>query len=483
MRVARTDDEARLGRRRPAAEAQRVGRGAIAGCARAARTSARSSSSTRAPSRRQPERQRGVRGREDGERRVDDDGRVIHAVEHLAHAVGDRDEVSSARGPGRAATTTMTARHRAPMTHPERGGRAARAASCPWLQRRGARMPRPAAIATSARRAGLLFTRAAPSVNLRWRQSPGSRCPCDALAADHERCSQCAKSSTSHSRTCRTVSSRSPSSSPSPSTRPRGRSARATSRSPKRSSRTTPIIDEKADRPRRARDRDPRPPAAGRPRPAHRRERAAHQRIARAHGRHRRAHRPARPHSASPSAPIPKGLKSTFTQMGELDVDVARKLTELLRTQDLALAEEIRNDDDDHRRAARQRLREGARRQLAGRGGRHGRRDARQPLPRALRRPRRRRSRRRSSTSRPATGSPTPTRVDAAVAAQRRDEERGCRRGHPLASRRCGLLFLALGRDGGGAGGGGLGVEVLARAERRRGPRRAGRRAGCRWGC
>ena len=32
--------------------------------------------------------------------------------------------------------------------------------------------------------------------------------------------------------------------------------------------------------------------------------------------------------------------------MGELDVNVARKLTELLRTEDQALAEEIRNDDD-----------------------------------------------------------------------------------------------------------------------------------------
>ncbi len=48
-----------------------------------------------------------------------------------------------------------------------------------------------------------------------------------------------------------------------------------------------------------------------------------------------------------PERAIPKGLKSTFTRMGELDVDVARRLTELLRTQDLALAEQIRNDDDD----------------------------------------------------------------------------------------------------------------------------------------
>lgn len=47
-----------------------------------------------------------------------------------------------------------------------------------------------------------------------------------------------------------------------------------------------------------------------------------------------------------PERAVPKGLKSTFSRMGELDVDVARKLTELLRTQDLRLAEEIRNDDD-----------------------------------------------------------------------------------------------------------------------------------------
>ncbi|HEX5857997.1 MAG TPA: phosphate signaling complex protein PhoU [Microbacterium sp.] len=47
-----------------------------------------------------------------------------------------------------------------------------------------------------------------------------------------------------------------------------------------------------------------------------------------------------------PERAVPRGLKGTFARMGELDVDVARKLTELLRTQDLALAEEIRNSDD-----------------------------------------------------------------------------------------------------------------------------------------
>jgi phosphate transport system protein len=47
-----------------------------------------------------------------------------------------------------------------------------------------------------------------------------------------------------------------------------------------------------------------------------------------------------------PERAIPKGLKGTFTRMGELDVEMARLLTELLRTQDLRLADQIRNDDD-----------------------------------------------------------------------------------------------------------------------------------------
>ncbi|MBN9183821.1 MAG: phosphate signaling complex protein PhoU [Microbacterium sp.] len=48
-----------------------------------------------------------------------------------------------------------------------------------------------------------------------------------------------------------------------------------------------------------------------------------------------------------PERAIPKGLKSTFTKMGELDVEVARRLSDLLRTQDLAIADTIRNADDD----------------------------------------------------------------------------------------------------------------------------------------
>lgn len=48
-----------------------------------------------------------------------------------------------------------------------------------------------------------------------------------------------------------------------------------------------------------------------------------------------------------PERAIPKGLKSTFTKMGELDVQIARTLGDLLRTQDLRFADEIRNADDD----------------------------------------------------------------------------------------------------------------------------------------
>ncbi|WP_353113919.1 phosphate signaling complex protein PhoU [Microbacterium sp.] len=48
-----------------------------------------------------------------------------------------------------------------------------------------------------------------------------------------------------------------------------------------------------------------------------------------------------------PERAIPKGLKSTFTRMGELDVEISSTLTELLRTQDLRLADTIRNADDD----------------------------------------------------------------------------------------------------------------------------------------
>ncbi|MGG7465640.1 MULTISPECIES: phosphate signaling complex protein PhoU [unclassified Plantibacter] len=48
-----------------------------------------------------------------------------------------------------------------------------------------------------------------------------------------------------------------------------------------------------------------------------------------------------------PDKAVPKGLRSTFAEMGRLDVSIAHKLTELLRTQDPRIADEIRNDDDD----------------------------------------------------------------------------------------------------------------------------------------
>jgi len=47
-----------------------------------------------------------------------------------------------------------------------------------------------------------------------------------------------------------------------------------------------------------------------------------------------------------PDKVVPKALRPTFRELGDLDVAIARKLTELLRTEDVALAEEIRNDDD-----------------------------------------------------------------------------------------------------------------------------------------
>lgn len=47
-----------------------------------------------------------------------------------------------------------------------------------------------------------------------------------------------------------------------------------------------------------------------------------------------------------PEKVVPKGLRSTFREMGALDVEIARKLTELLETEDTAVAEHIRNEDD-----------------------------------------------------------------------------------------------------------------------------------------
>lgn len=47
-----------------------------------------------------------------------------------------------------------------------------------------------------------------------------------------------------------------------------------------------------------------------------------------------------------PEKVVPKSLRPTFAELGELDVAIARKLTQLLVTEDVSLAEEIRNDDD-----------------------------------------------------------------------------------------------------------------------------------------
>ncbi len=48
-----------------------------------------------------------------------------------------------------------------------------------------------------------------------------------------------------------------------------------------------------------------------------------------------------------PEKVVPKTLRPTFIEMGRIDVEMARKLTELLRTEDLDIAEQIRNEDDE----------------------------------------------------------------------------------------------------------------------------------------
>ena len=47
-----------------------------------------------------------------------------------------------------------------------------------------------------------------------------------------------------------------------------------------------------------------------------------------------------------PDKVVPKSLRGTFAEMGALDVAIAKKLVELLKTEDVKLAEEIRNEDD-----------------------------------------------------------------------------------------------------------------------------------------
>ena len=47
-----------------------------------------------------------------------------------------------------------------------------------------------------------------------------------------------------------------------------------------------------------------------------------------------------------PDKVVPKSLRGTFKEMGALDVEIARKLVELLETEDVAIAGHIRNEDD-----------------------------------------------------------------------------------------------------------------------------------------
>lgn len=47
-----------------------------------------------------------------------------------------------------------------------------------------------------------------------------------------------------------------------------------------------------------------------------------------------------------PDKVIPSSLRPTFVQMGALDVQIAKMLVELLTTEDMDLAERIRNEDD-----------------------------------------------------------------------------------------------------------------------------------------
>lgn len=47
-----------------------------------------------------------------------------------------------------------------------------------------------------------------------------------------------------------------------------------------------------------------------------------------------------------PDKVVPKSLRGTFAELGALDVAVAKKLVELLKHEDVRIAEEIRNDDD-----------------------------------------------------------------------------------------------------------------------------------------
>jgi phosphate transport system protein len=47
-----------------------------------------------------------------------------------------------------------------------------------------------------------------------------------------------------------------------------------------------------------------------------------------------------------PDKVVPKSLRPTFANMGALDVEIARKLVDLLKSEDVQIAEDIRNSDD-----------------------------------------------------------------------------------------------------------------------------------------
>lgn len=47
-----------------------------------------------------------------------------------------------------------------------------------------------------------------------------------------------------------------------------------------------------------------------------------------------------------PDKVVPKSLRPTFAEMGALDVEIARMLVELLKSEDMKVAEAIRNEDD-----------------------------------------------------------------------------------------------------------------------------------------
>ena len=47
-----------------------------------------------------------------------------------------------------------------------------------------------------------------------------------------------------------------------------------------------------------------------------------------------------------PDKPVPKSLRATFAEMGRLDIEMAQKLSVLLQTEDLAMVEDMRTDDN-----------------------------------------------------------------------------------------------------------------------------------------